>query len=522
MSKKLLNKVISAVLVLAICSTAFLGGVVSAATNLDVKVEVANKGYDTIAKDEIVTTTVTLSSADAFVAGIFNVVADSKFELANANVKSVIGVDGTEVDTPSLYQKVTGSEGKVLFQGWDDKDLSVVNSYTTVVVEIELKALEDIEAGVEYTVTVDNVDVTDVDEATSTVATDSITAGKVHEHKFEEVVEDNDASVKTFECTVCEDKKYELVEKESDLSDIPVQEGDENNLASSVNGGYSINFETDGELALVYTTKAIDNKVYLAKLDENDVVVELTESKVLEGKVAFDNTYAGGVKSIGESVKAVFVEVDAAGKVVSKSTVFEKSIADYCEEILASEATDEKTVAAKKYCAALLDYASATQEYLDYNTDNLVNGGTLKGEYAELTEDNNKFDRTEEPTTWKFNGGNITLTTKPTVRLYFSTVGDTNVEDLDFIVSYGVKKDVEVSAEAIKETTIGKKSYYYIDITDLPTKYLSNVITLKTANDEYGTYSVDTYAFNQKDTKVGNAARYLVEYSNALLAAFPG
>ena len=73
--------------------------------------------------------------------------------------------------------------------------------------------------------------------------------------------------------------------------------------------------------------------------------------------------------------------------------------------------------------------------------------------------------------------------------------------------------------------TIGDLLYFYprnyIDITDIPTKSLSDTITL-TANDESGTYSVDTYAYNKQGTASGDAARYLVAYSAALADAFPG
>ena len=83
-------------------------------------------------------------------------------------------------------------------------------------------------------------------------------------------------------------------------------------------------------------------------------------------------------------------------------------------------------------------------------------------------------------------------------------------------------KDVEVAADKIGQTTIGEYEFYYIDITDIPTKCLSDTITLTSENDEFGTYSVDTYAYNKQGTASGDAARYLVAYSAALAEAFPG
>ena len=515
MSRKLLNKAISALLVLAICSTAFLGCVVNAATAIEVKAVVADKGYDEIVEGEIYDTTVTFTSEDAFVAGVFNVVVGEGFELDNANVISVIGADGTEVADPSIYQNFTTSQGKVLFQGWDDENLATVVTYKEVVVEITVKATANAEAGAETAITVSNVDITDLDEATCTLSADAVTAGSIHEHNYVEI-EDDDASVKTYACSVCGDEKYELVEGESDLSDVTTP----NDLASSENGGYAANFKGNGDIAIVYSTKDTANTVYLAELDENDKVIKLSAPKTVsgqEGKVAFDTTYEGGVKSINEPVKAVFVEVNAEGKVVSKSEVVNKSVADYCYYLLENSEKDTE----KAYAAALLDYATATQVYFDYNTDKPINGGELKGKYDALTEANNKFERIEEPTTWKFNGGNVTFTTKPTVRLYFSTVGETKVEDLELYLNYKDNKDVEVPADKIGQTTIGEYEFYYIDITDIPTKSLSDTITL-TANDEYGTYSVDTYAYNKQGTASGDAARYLVAYSAALAEAFPG
>ena len=520
MSRKLLNKAISALLVLAICSTAFLGCVVNAATAIEVKAVVADKGYDEIVEGKEYATTVTFTSEDAFVAGIFNVAVGAGFELADANVISVKGPDGTTVDAPYIYENLSISEGKVLFQGWNDENLATYVTYTEVVVEITVKATANAEAGAKTAITVTNVDITDWDEAKCTLSTDAVTAGSVHEHNYVEVEVDNNPSVKTFACSVCKDEKYELVAGELDLSGVTTP----NDLASQGKGEYAANFKGNGDIAIVYSTKDTANTVYLAELGENDKVIKLSAPKTVpdeEGKVAFDTTYEGGVKSINEPVKAVFVEVDAKGDVVSKSEVVNKSIADYCYDILKPEYN--KTEEEKTYAKALLDYATATQYYFDYNTNNPINGckeGETLGTY-ELTDENNKFNRTPNPTTWKFNGGNVTFTTKPTVRLYFSTVGETKVEDLKFILNYKNNKDAEVPANRIGQTTIGEYEFYYIDITDIPTKSLSDTITL-TANDEFGTYSVDTYAYNKQGTAAGEAARYLVAYSAALADAFPG
>lgn len=520
MSKKLLNKVISAVLVLAICSTAFLGGVVSAATNLDVKVEVANKGYDTIAKDEIVTTTVTITSSDPFVAGVFKVVT-SGLELSAANVKSVEDSEG-KIDTiPFIDSKIAPSEGKVLFQGWEDKDLSALTSYVKVVVEISLKSTAAMAEGETASITVSEVDVTDINESVYEVTEDSITAGGIHVHKYEEVDEDNDASVKTSVCT-CGEKKYQLVENESNLSGIT----EKNDHASQENGGYAVHFGEEGKLNILYATKgqvsAEGNEIYLAYVDDEDNITKIIASDGATEEGANDKgyltEYEGGVKTIGDTVKAVFVEVDADGKVVSKSDIFEKSIAEYCFAKIADENEDDKV---KNYCRAMIDYASAAQEYLKYNEDTLINDGEY-AEYADMTaEDNDKFKRSEEPTNWKFNGGNITLTNRPVIRLYLSAVGDTDVIDtLTFNVNY-YGKNVEYKGENLKTVQIGGKEYYYIDIADMPAKCMSDVIKITTDDGDFGEYSVDTYAYDMRNTTAAKVTKILVAYSNALATAYP-
>lgn len=522
MSRKLLNKAISALLVLAICSTAFLGCVVNAATPITVKVDVAEIGYDEIVTGNQYATTVEFTSESAFVAGIFNVAVGAGFKLVGFDVKSVVGADDTEVAAPSIFKNFTASEGKVLFQGWKDEDLSQVNNYKKVTVLLLLEATANATAGVETAVTVSKVDVTDINEATCNFADDCDYEGSIHKHNHvDEIVDDNDASVKTFKCSACDDKKYELVEGESNLSGVG-----SNELASPENGAsYSVNFNTIGDLAILYATNKTNNTVYLAELDEYDKVIKLSAPKTVpdeEGKYVFDTTYEQGVKSIDEIVKAVFVEVNAEGQVVSKSTVIQKSIAGYCYDILNPEYN--KTDKEKAYAAALLDYATATQYYFDYKTDKPINGckeGETIGEYLPLTDANNRLVRPENPENWKFIGANLTLTTKPVVRLYLTTVGETDISGLTFVLNYGDKHNVTISGEGLKTTTIGGNEYYYIDIKDLATKYLSEVITI-TCAEETVEYSMDTYAYGMRNTSIADAARYLYAYSAALAKAYPG
>ncbi|MBQ1279097.1 MAG: hypothetical protein IIY13_01580, partial [Clostridia bacterium] len=115
MSKKILNKVISAILVLAICSTAFLGCVASAET-YNGTYAVFGSAY--AEAGEFADAKVEIKSDNAFVAGVFTVDADSALDFYTAKVVSATTAEGAVKLYPDIY---TNSEkNKILFQGFND------------------------------------------------------------------------------------------------------------------------------------------------------------------------------------------------------------------------------------------------------------------------------------------------------------------------------------------------------------------------------------------------------------------
>lgn len=498
MSKKILNKVISAILVLAICSTAFLGCVASAETYTG-SYTIIGEAY--AESGDVAKATVKIESENAFVAGIFTVEAAKALDFESAQAIAATTADGETKAYPSVH--TNSNNNKILFQGFND-DGTGLTEYKSIVIELSFKSAK-LEAGVEYAVNVKDVDVTDINEATYDITG---AAGFVHVHKYGAGVVEG--ATTTYKCEKCDAIKTETTESDVNIGSI------EGTNTLKAEGGATITFAPNGDISLDFVTKTEGKDVYLAHVDEYGNITKLTST---EGKIsgldAFQNGYADGVKTIADTVKATFVVKGDDGAFESKSEVIELSIADYCADVLGDDTAKAEV---KAYCEALLTYGKAANDYFEYGADfskyNDLLAKDVAIDYADAKAEANKGDNG-----WKLKSATIILGVKPTIRLGVELDKDVDIATLEFKAVMDTMV-VEPSAEDIKYDE--NKDRYYIYIKDVPAKSVASDITL-TANgveDDAAIYNVKSYAEYNKENDAGKLAQLLIIYSDALANAF--
>ena len=501
MSKKLLNKVISAILVLAICSTAFLGCVVSAETYTG-SYTIVGSAY--AEAGEFADAKVKIKSENAFVAGIFTVDADSALDFYTAKVVAATTKEGAEKLYPDIH--TNSDNNKILFQGFND-DGTGLTEYTEIEVLLTFKTTSLV-AGKEYSVNIKDIDVTDIKEAVYSITGD---AGFVHVHKYNDGVVEGD--ITRYTCTKCDAVKTETTKSDVKLEDIT---GEDNGLTEVEGAGAAITFAPNGDIALDFVTVVPEGAtVYLAQVDEEGNITKLTSTDgKISGKDAFQNFYAGGVKTIADSINASFVVADSEGNLVSKSATVSLSIADYCTTVIDEYPESDDA----KYCKALLTYAKAASKYFDYESA-----------LADITDDkyvdnNPTFDYADDVTVnagtngWKLKSATISLKVKPTITLGFE-IDKAKLENIAIKVNIGNDHDFGKLDLKYDE----KKDRYYLEIVDIDAANVSKdiVVTVNGDTDDVAEYSIKAYANRQKskDADAAMLAHLLVVYSDALAAA---
>ena len=514
MSKKLLNKVISAILVLAVCSTAFLGCVVSAETYSGTyEIE----GHNCADVGEEVRATITIKSDVAFVAGIFTVTADAPLDFEDINVDVIAGKDasGNNVDAPKIY--INADKNKVLFQGWKDENLVLVE-YSEITVQVKIKST-GIKVGTKYAINITDVDVTDKNENTYNITG---SAGSVHVHTYERT--SVAAMTTTYTCSVdgCGAVKTEVTDSKA-LEGVTVD-----TKFDAVNK-MTVTFTASGDLVLNFLTNAAlaaeGNTIYLAKKNSDGTIVLNSHAGKIEGFDAYQNVYVGGAKTIGDYIEAVFIEVTANGELVCKSNDIKESIANYCVTVieLNKNKTENKNENAMAYCKGLLSYGKEAASHFDYTSTALeaITSEDYISDYETITPAlaSDLVNNTNIANGWSFASVNVRAITKPIVRLSFN-IEEEALENLSLNISYnGITKTV--SAKTFNQSGNGK---YYIDINDIATKRMRDAITVENAANasQNCAYSVETYALNMANKNHDSAklCRLLIAYSDALAAAF--
>lgn len=514
MSKKLFARVVSVALVCVLCACLFFSGVVTA-QDKTASYTIAGNAYAD--GDMYATATVTITSADDFIAGRFTVGVDSPLEFYDASVVSA--VQGDSVVYPKIYSNIDNN--KVLFQGFSDTDAQDMAGFTSLTVLLKFNP-DGIKSGKEYNVTLSDVEITDA-QSVAIFGANGTATSKIHIHTFA------DGSNK---CTFCDYEKVEVeynpdeVYASNDL--VGAQGQNATTVSFGTDGNINLNFWVDKSRADAVT--ADGGRVYFVYTDENGNVdyIICGGSDIVAGvdSYLFSYTYSKGVKTIADGISGNFIAVNSADKVVSCSDTITASVKDYCYSVLKGD----YTAAEKNYSEALLNYAAAAQIFSDYKADDLANAQLGANGFtagypvaAELPETTTAEIKNAEGASWSVPLANVSLDIKPTVRFAFAFT-----DGVDY-----TKAVITFESDSVKKTISGDKLipfryntnvYYYYDFSEIPAKALrEDIVVTVEGSEKQVIYGIPKYvkARNKNGTQAAkDVCNAMLNYSDALKAAF--
>ena len=222
----------------------------------------------------------------------------------------------------------------------------------------------------------------------------------------------------------------------------------------------------------------------------------------------------------------------------SPEKAFTGSVVKYCNLLKDNENTTEPQ---KKALDNMLDYGAAVQQYFNYRTDDLANGGNYQNMFLPDFDDHTDFSElnNNDALGVKFKGAILSMTSKLALRLYFD-IQDT--EDLLVVVDGPGDSDDEPYYYSDEQLHYDEsRSLYYVEINQIPSCRLfgsDNRISLaflrfRVREDdvmpeiisEEMTYNVDHYASkvvnnNEYNENFKNVMNRLYYYSTTIGAAF--
>ena len=183
--------------------------------------------------------------------------------------------------------------------------------------------------------------------------------------------------------------------------------------------------------------------------------VPVTQAQHMEGNLyAFPCTIAPA-----QMTKTIEATLSDSGKTYETST----SMRAYAEKLFASKQWDK--LAANDMMVATLNYGAASQNYFDYNTENLANAGYEKTPTSAVPEATPTGMVSGSVSGISFYGASLVFETRIAVRFYFTVKG--NIADYSF---------------SIGEEPVYKDGLYYVEVPDINPQDYATDITL-TVND---------------------------------------
>ena len=204
----------------------------------------------------------------------------------------------------------------------------------------------------------------------------------------------------------------------------------------------------------------------------------------------------------------------------SPEKAFTGSVVKYCNLLKDNENTTEPQ---KKALDNMLDYGAAVQQYFNYRTDDLANGGNYQNMFLPDFDDHTDFSElnNNDALGVKFKGAILSMTSKLALRLYFDIQDTTDL-----------RVDVDGPGTTDRQFYYdSSRGLYYIEINQIPSCRLfgsDNVIKLdfsRNTSPKYMTYNVDHYASkvvnnNEYNENFKNVMNRLYYYSTTIGAAF--
>lgn len=510
MTKKTFSKVVAAVVVACMCLTAIFTASVSADTRL-VTCTVVGGTYNQLAEGEYVTYEVTFESDNPFTAGTFSVDCPSNLTFVSCSY-----AQGAQGNDPQVYVNVSGK--KVLFAGFKEDNSNTINEFGSLTFLLKFKRTD---AATQWTVSVNNISITNAEEETYNLSGSSVTSDVVaHIHSFGAGTTEN--GVTKYTCSVCSEVKIEVA---SNATVTP------NTLANGEKSA-NITFAKDGDVVLNALLPAgsypASGTVYFAYsysdgVNDAPATATVAGEEVTIGGVdyyAFPCGRNAGIGRMARDIRGNFVVMDG-GTVLSKSSEWKYSVKQCLEKLIA-----DGDAATKDYAKALWNYGKYTTNMLHstntafYGAEDDAFSGAEKGEFSTALawptipnlDNQGKSKYTGTDTSWYVS--KISVTTGYTPKINFTL--SQNVSSVTFKLYSDVNKTALVYS---KEIDVNNTNTF--TITDIPAKYLKGEFEVSIPNsDRVFNYSIVRYANARASKDDGNIYKWMVKYSQYLSTAF--
>lgn len=479
MTKKTFSKVIAMACVAALCLTAVFTGVVSAEART-ATYTVIGRGYEQGAKDSFVAADVTFESGTAFVAGSFKVAA-SGLSLVDCT---------SSAQEAKCYLNV--SNNKVLFAGFTESATNDITSFSsltlTLLFTVNDGKLEDKGTDWAVAVTLSDIDLTNEAEETYTCSASGTPAVAIHVHNYALASTAN--NVNTYSCSVCGATKTEVVAESS---------AGTNDLADSKSTAARFTKDGDIELLALAEDSACNayDSVYFSysyKTDDGEAhEIATAEAALYNGYRVFACKGNRGIGRMGRVVTGNFIGVKDGN--VTTSDVWEYSVKAYAESLFNNADAD------------IAGYAKSLWNYGKYTAEAINGYDHQQGFFADAaqavspewtTADGTAPTYTDSDDSWKIKKAQVTTGYKPTMKLTFSNAAGTAAPTCDSIVIKVTHSDKIVYHKEIAVANMQSDgSYKYFEISDIPTKYLTDDITVTAKTGDAESAKIGTYGFGR-------------------------
>ena len=254
----------------------------------------------------------------------------------------------------------------------------------------------------------------------------------------------------------------------------------------------------------------------------------------VQGELRTDGRYAFKFTGINpqrmnDTLKiTIYATVDGEARAITAER--EDSVVNYCNAYLTKlkDSSDPKYNKWAEIIGNMAEYGAASQKYMNYRTDTLVNGlvtGTTTKDYTDQVESISKFNGVT-----KVDGGitiksaKMLLSSSYAMRVYFTLDAGVNPDTVRFTAQ--VEGNSGEFTEFGTETQNGATRYYF-DFSGMTAKQLNSKITVKSfvngVENDTLEYSVNMYLahYIQKpssDANWNNLVKWLFNYGYACMS----
>ncbi len=302
------------------------------------------------------------------------------------------------------------------------------------------------------------------------------------------------------ECTVC----GELLEKEPISIEKLAFSGASLTLESSLVINYKVNQSLFDEVG--YTNPYV-------VFTFNGETITVTDYRIVDGKYVFDFVNINPHFMNDTVYSTLYATYN--GTVYSSETK-EYSVAQYCYNTLDNYSSDTYAEL-RTLLVDLLNYGAASQLYMDYKIDNLVNANLTETQKAWGTSDDRtltthqetQYETISNPTVlWK--GAGLNLQTSVGMRFRFDAE---SVENLTVKITNQAGQELNVTSDKFEVAANGE---YYVFFDKYSAAQMSEVVYVTvyegdTAVSHTIRYSIESYAYSQQNNANAELAELVKE-----------